>query len=394
MYATLKELLKEELFSDGDWVESKDQDPNGEVRLIQLADIGVNKFLDKSKRFMTEETSKSLKCTLLNENDVLVSRMPDPIGKSCVFPAKKQQCATVVDVSILRPNSEQLNPFFLSYQLNSPLVRNQIEKYVTGTTRKRISRKNLGKIKIYFPSLEDQKRIVKILDQADALRQKRKQAIELLDEYVKSVFLEMFGEQKNAYVEELKNVSQSMKTGPFGSALKHGEFVSAGIPVLGIDNVVDNEFKWKKRRFITEEKYKTLERYTVKPFDVLITIMGTVGRSVVVPENIGTAINTKHLACIRLNHSILNPFFLSYALIHDPLILQQLTGNKRGAIMDGLNIGILKKLKISIPPKESQEKFVSFLQHSQGLKQKMLQQSQELETQFQALMQKAFKGEL
>jgi type I restriction enzyme S subunit len=63
-------------FSDGDWVESKDQDPNGNIRLLQLADIGDAKFLDKSARFVNEVKFAELRCTEVLENDVLIARLP------------------------------------------------------------------------------------------------------------------------------------------------------------------------------------------------------------------------------------------------------------------------------------------------------------------------------
>ncbi|MFZ2289251.1 MAG: hypothetical protein WAV92_06235, partial [Halopseudomonas yangmingensis] len=85
------------LFSDGDWVESKDQDPEGDVRLIQLADIGVGEFIDKSNRFMTSKRADELRCSYLKAGDILVARMPDPIGRACIFPedmGKRQQIST------------------------------------------------------------------------------------------------------------------------------------------------------------------------------------------------------------------------------------------------------------------------------------------------------------
>src|SRR4051812_24815570 len=73
------------LFVDGDWVESKDQDPSGEVRLIQLADIGDGAYRDRSNRFMTKSKADELRCTTLLDGDVLIARMPDPLGRACVF---------------------------------------------------------------------------------------------------------------------------------------------------------------------------------------------------------------------------------------------------------------------------------------------------------------------
>lgn len=77
----LRALLETaDVFVDGDWVQSKDQDPQGDIRLIQLADVGDGIYLDKSSRFLTSSTAKRLKCTPLQVGDILVARMPDPLA--------------------------------------------------------------------------------------------------------------------------------------------------------------------------------------------------------------------------------------------------------------------------------------------------------------------------
>lgn len=169
---TLGELMSDaEVFRDGDWVESKDQDPDGEVRLTQLADVGDGSWLDKSNRYLTETKAGQLRCTLLEEGDVLVARMPDPLGRACVFPGADQPCVTVVDVAILRPNPGRLMSAWLAASINSLPVRRQIASYVTGTTRSRISRGNLAKINLPSVSMNEQRQFTQRVTELERLRQ-------------------------------------------------------------------------------------------------------------------------------------------------------------------------------------------------------------------------------
>ena len=147
------------LFMDGDWIETKDQDPNGKVRLVQLADIGPGIFRDKSNRYITEQKATELHCTYLKKGDILIARLGEPLCKACALPYDGLYI-TAVDVSILRIGAGSINPRYLLFLLNSPWFKDQAKEYESGTTRKRISRKNLDKIDLTFPSLEEQERVV------------------------------------------------------------------------------------------------------------------------------------------------------------------------------------------------------------------------------------------
>ena len=153
------------LFSDGDWVESKDQDPNGEVRLIQLADVGVGEFRNRSSRFLTSTKAAELNCTYLEPQDVLAARMPNPLGRACTFPDGLGSCVTVVDVAVLRPGQESVDPAWLMWAINSPPCSSQVAALQSGTTRKRISRRNLATIQLTVPPLEEQRRIVAAIEE-------------------------------------------------------------------------------------------------------------------------------------------------------------------------------------------------------------------------------------
>jgi type I restriction enzyme S subunit len=148
-------------FTDGDWVESKDQDPNGGVRLIQLADIGDGEFRNKSARFLTKSKAYDLSCTFLSEGDLLVARMPDPLGRCCIFPlAGDEKYVTVVDVCAIRLGSSPINRKYIMYLVNSPAIRAAIAALQSGSTRKRISRKNLATIDLPLAPINEQHRII------------------------------------------------------------------------------------------------------------------------------------------------------------------------------------------------------------------------------------------
>lgn len=161
---TLAEISSGGLLTDGDWVESKDQDPSGSVRLTQLADVGVGEFRDRSNRWMRVDQAAALRCTHLRPSDVLIARMPDPLGRACLVPPTIGDAVTVVDVSIVRIAREDVDPRYAMWLINAPQFHSEVVARQSGTTRKRISRKNLARLELPIPSLQEQHCIVDILE--------------------------------------------------------------------------------------------------------------------------------------------------------------------------------------------------------------------------------------
>jgi type I restriction enzyme S subunit len=152
------------LMVDGDWVESKDQDRNGRVRLIQLADIGEGQFLDKSNRFLTEDTAQRLRCTFLQKNDILIARMAAPLGRACAYPGLPQPAVTVVDVCIWRSVRGFIEPRWIMHMINSLQTRKAILADASGTTRQRVAGGKLRRILVPVPPLAEQRRIAASVD--------------------------------------------------------------------------------------------------------------------------------------------------------------------------------------------------------------------------------------
>ncbi|MBB1476847.1 restriction endonuclease subunit S [Shewanella sp. SG41-3] len=186
-----------EVFTDGNWIESKDQSSQG-VRLIQTGNIGVGKFKNRrdNARFISENKFVELKCFEIFEGDCLISRLPDPVGRSCIVPKTSERMITAVDCSIVRFNKKYMLPEFFNYFSQSSYYLGMVESLTSGATRKRISRKNLGLIEVPTPLIPEQKRIVTILDQAFAdieqarakTEQNLKNARELFESYLQQIF--------------------------------------------------------------------------------------------------------------------------------------------------------------------------------------------------------------
>ena len=157
------------------------------------------------------------------------------------------------------------------------------------------------------------------------------------------------------------NEKSSIRMDPFGSSLKKHELLDSGkIKTIWIENIVNDKFVWKYQKFITEEKYVQLEGFTIKPNDLLITMMGTLGKIAIVPSDIGTAIISSHLLKITPESKKLISKFL-YHFLKSQFIQKQIIREAHGLVMGGLNTGIIKKLLINTPPINEQQKIASIL---------------------------------
>lgn len=281
---------------------------------------------------------------------------------------------------------------YLRHWLQSVDFRRQVSRLVTGTAQLNFGPGHLKQMTIGLPSLDEQRRIAGILDAADALRRSQREAIALLDSLPGAIFAEMFAGKSDFPIAKIQDVVVNSRTGPFGSQLLKSEFVETGIPVLGIDNVVTNQFVEETPRFISKEKYKALRRYTVIPGDVLITIMGTCGKCAVVPSGIPTMVNTKHLCCLTPKYEKIDSEYLRAAFLFDEEVHRQLEQQTKGSIMSGLNMGIIKGLSIKLPPISEQKIFSKRLQNVNNLLRNCHGHLLELKTLTASLQSRAFAG--
>ena len=267
----------------------------------------------------------------------------------------------VSHLAVVIPDQSKIDPDYLYWWS----VRYDPRAQVQVTSLPSLNLSTLKAAAIFLPPLDEQRRIVGILNRAEKIELLRAEAAERLREFIPALFDQMFGSKnpdtKNwpvCSVEQiLKDGRRSIRTGPFGSQLKHSEFTDKGVPVLGIDNVVANRFLWAKPRHITPEKYSSFLRYRVFPGDLIVTIMGTTGRVCVTPDDLPECMGTKHLCVVTLDRTRVEPIFVWGALLFDERVRTQTRIQAQGQIMEGWNLSIVKRLQLCVPPLSAQRSF-------------------------------------
>jgi type I restriction enzyme S subunit len=396
MKKKLKDILNGCLFSDGDWIESKDQDPNGEIRLIQLADIGDGCFINKSSRFINKETAIKLRCTFLKKGDVLIARMPEPLGRACVFPMDEEnKYVTAVDVCIIRPKENCLSSY-LKYTLNSVDIRNSIYRQKTGTTRERITRKKLGELQIPLPPIEQQKKIAAILDAADAYRQKTKALIAKYDELTQSLFLDMFGDPvKNEKGWEAIKLGKVCGVGS-SKRVFVDELVKEGIPFYRGTEVgkLGEGKSITPSLFIKKEHYEILKEHrgVPKKGDLLMPSICPDGRIWVVDNDAEFYFKDGRVLWIEVNSIKMNSTYLKYHLKGS--FYANYNNIASGTTFAELKIVALKNLDVLYPNLKLQNQFAERIQAIEVQKAKAQASLDKAEELFNSLLQRAFKGEL
>lgn len=242
-----------------------------------------------------------------------------------------------------------------------------------GSTFEAINKSDLADLLLPIPPLPEQKKIAAILTSVDeaiaatdaliAQTRRVKQGV-LKHLLTRGIGHTRFKQTEIGEIPErwevarleslLADVDTPMRSGPFGSALLKSELVDEGIPFLGIDNIHVERFVDSYRRFITEEKYRSLKRYAVRPDDVVITIMGTVGRCCLIPKNIGKAISSKHIWTMSFDQKRYRPALVCWQLNYAEWVLSKFRATSQGGIMEAINSKTLRDLLLPLPPIDEQ----------------------------------------
>ena len=289
-----------------------------------------------------------------------------------------------------------LNQDYLYHFLPKALLK--IHSETPAVTVKHLSVKTIKEIEIPIPPLAEQKRLAAILDKADAIRRKRQQAIELADKFLRSVFLDMFGDPvtnpKGWDEQELSEIALVQSGVTKGRKLEDKKTVS--VPYMRVANVQDGYLNLDDIQEI-EVLETDIEKYRLHKGDLLLTEGGDpdkLGRGSIWQEQIENCIHQNHIFCVRPNKDIVLPIFLSAQIGSSRGKRYFLQVGKQTTGIATINKTVLCKYPALMPPIELQREFAKRVEKVETLKAKLKASQLQAEEQFKALSQRAFAGEL
>jgi type I restriction enzyme S subunit len=327
---------------------------------------------------------------LCKENDVLI--VWDGANCGTVGTGLSGVLGSTVAALRIEPDSA-IDHRFLKIYLDSQFSK--LNAKTTGSTIPHLDRQFLLNMDVPILPKDEQQKIVDILDKAQSAIQKRKESIKLADEYLKSVFDDMFGDPAtNPKGWEKRSVGSfcNIKIGPFGSLLHAEDYIVNGYPLVNPSHIINGEIVLDSTLTVSEKKFKELSSYHLDVGDIVLGRRGEIGRCAVVKDNsLGLLCGTGSMI-IRIQKKCI-PIFLQYQ-IYNTSLKSILENNAKGITMKNLNTEAVENLMVITPPLDLQNQFADIVQKVETLKKQQRKSLEELETTFKSLMQRAFDGKL
>lgn len=414
----------------GDWGKDSNENNIDFVEVLCIRGSEIKNWINNKGN--TASIRKIKKSSLLNreleKGDILLEISgggPDqPVGRTVIIddevlnfePSISKVCTNFLRLVRIEKNisSEYVNHYLQFFYSSGEIV-----KYQGGSNNLRnLKFKEYETIKIPLPPPPEQHRIVAKLDmlfnQLETIKTSMANIPLLLKDFRKQVLTqavtgklteewrkgEKLGEWKNVSIENLINsLKTDIRTGPFGSALKKEEHKSEGIPVWGIESIgLNGKFTGSNKIYVTKEKAFDLKSFEVKGGNIIISRSGTVGELCILPHDIEYGLISTNLMKIILNNNVINSKYFCWLFKGSPVVIEKLNDLCKGSTRLFLTQTILKNLVFPLPPLEEQQEIVSRVESlfakADTIEQQYKSLKAKIDTLPQAILHKAFKGEL
>ena len=329
---------------------------------------------------------------LVETDDVLVATVRPNLNGAALVNGAHHGMTASTGYCVLRPDKDKLDSRFLFHWVKTGVFVQRMVDVATGANYPAVSEAKIKASKIPLPPLDEQKRIAGILDAADALRAKRREALAQLDTLLQSTFLDMFGDPVTNPMgwekPPLEDLCEKVIDCPHSTPRWSG----SGVICLRTSNLGKGEWNWADTRFVIEEDYtERTRRSEILPNDIILSREGTVGVLALVDEGMRLCMGQR-LVQLRVNDSQLHPRFLLNLLLHD-LAPERLSRLITGSTSKHLNVKELRKLPVLLPPLDLQRRFAVIVASVEQQKAGQRAHLDELDTLFASLQSRAFRGD-
>jgi type I restriction enzyme S subunit len=373
-------------------------DGDRKVCFLPMAGVSENGYITEVEERPLRNVVKGYR--YFERGDVLIAKITPCMenGKAAYADTLLHQIGFgSTEFHVLRPGPD-VDGRYLFYMVWNPHFRFAGKRNMTGTAgQKRLPTGFLENFKIPLPPLSKQRRIAAILDKADAIHQKRQEAILLMEEFLHSVFSDMFGNIGNFDHVKIQDIASKKKhalsSGPFGSNLTSAHYTNEGIIVLRGLNISKGRLNLDDVKFVSEQKAQSLVRSEVRPGDIVVVAVGSSGLACQIPNSLPRAIMSQNFNKISPNLNKTNPIYLEYC-INSLFVQRQLKKEITDTVRTFLSLTKLKNVEIPLPPLRDQEKFAQVVRKSAQLRTKHQRAERKSDAIFNSLVQRAFRGEL
>lgn len=363
-----------------------------EGSIVCMRTANVQKLLDETNLLSIPRGLVRNEVKILREGDLLVSTANswNLVGKCCWVPSLNYLATPGGFIAALRGDKSKVDLRYLYHWFNSPDT--QVDARNCGRQTTNISNMDIGRclaLLVPLPPLPEQRRIAAILDKADALRAKRREAISRLDQLLQSVFLEMFGDPvtnpKGWPACELGDLIYAAQDGPHISP----EYSESGIPFLSTRHVRAGSIRWEDLKYLSLAEAEIQWR-KCRPVrgDILYTKGGTTGLAATVETDEPFAVWV-HVALLKTNFERAHPKWLT-EMLNSKYCFEQSQRYTHGIANRDLGLKRMVKIKMYEPPLVVQCRFAEFSQHLARKREQLIQSAETLDKLFSSFQNRAF----
>lgn len=384
-------------FQNGFAFSSSDYSDEGTIvlRMSNISREGRFNINSENIKFIPRNKINGLERFLLKKNDVVIamtdmSKDMGIIGRTAIVDEDDKYILNQrVGRFIIK--SEFFYYKYLHSYTNSNYFIDYIKKCCGGGLQMNVSTSDIMNYEIPLPDLKTQHKIASILEQADTARQKRKQANQLTEQFLQSVFIEMFGDpvrnEKGLVISELKDVVRKDDKVNYG-VVQPGDDVANGVPLIRVGDFNGMKISKENLKRIAPEIESQYKRSRIVGDEIFVACVGSIGKVALADESLKGFNTVRAVARIRCSEKV-NRNYLAY-YFSTPFIQNYFTNQTRTVSQPTLNIKQIEETKIILPPLPLQQKFASIVEQVEQLRVKQRESERELDNLFNSLMQRYF----